>query len=125
MGQYIQQGERALFETFISFKEPMADLTVAYQPDDFDGLNYLAGKKVSEINRVAQEATAAAHSDGGVPCITIESNTCREADLGYLIYFFQRACAISGAILGVNPFDQPGVEAYKTNMFKALGKPGY
>jgi len=125
MGQYIQQGERTLFETFISFKEPPADLTVTYQQDDFDGLNYLAGQKMSEINRTAQEATIEAHSDGGVPCIVIESDSCREFELGYLLYFFQRACAISGAALGVNPFDQPGVEAYKTNMFRLLKRPGY
>ena len=125
MGQYVQDGERTLFETVIAFGGARQDVTVKAEAEDFDGLNYLAGKTMSEINRTAMEATIMAHKDGGVPCLVIEVEKMDEYNLGELIYFFEHACAISGAILGVNPFNQPGVEAYKKNMFKLLGKPGY
>jgi len=125
MGQYVQDGERTLFETVIAFGGARQDVTVTAEPEDFDGLNYLAGKTMSQINRTAMEATIMAHKDGGVPCMVIEVEKMDEFGLGELIYFFEHACAISGAILGVNPFNQPGVEAYKKNMFKLLGKPGY
>ncbi len=125
MGQYVQDGERTLFETVIAFGGARQDVTVQAEPEDFDGLNYLAGKTMSEINRTAMEATIMAHKDGGVPCMVIEVEKMDEFNLGELVYFFEHACAISGAILGVNPFNQPGVEAYKKNMFKLLGKPGY
>ena len=125
MGQYVQDGERTLFETVIAFGGAREDVTVKAESEDFDGLNYLAGKTMSEINRTAMEATIMAHKDGGVPCMVIEVEKMDEYNLGELVYFFEHACAISGAILGVNPFNQPGVEAYKKNMFKLLGKPGY
>ena len=125
MGQYVQDGERTIFETVIAFGGAREDVTVKAESADFDGLNYLAGKTMSEINRVAMEATIMAHKDGGVPCMVIEVEKMDEYNLGELVYFFEHACAISGAILGVNPFNQPGVEAYKKNMFKLLGKPGY
>ena len=125
MGQYIQQGERTLFETVISFGSVRDDISLKAAQEDFDGLNYLAGKTMAQVNRTAMEATIMAHNDGGVPCMVIEADAMDEHSLGELVYFFERACAISGAILGVNPFDQPGVEAYKKNMFRLLGKPGY
>ena len=125
MGQYIQDGERTVFETVIAFRNVRRDLTVQAEPTDFDGLNYLAGKTMSEINRTAMEATILAHKDGGVPCLVLEADAMDEASLGELFYFFEHACAVSGALTGVNPFNQPGVEAYKKNMFRLLGKPGY
>jgi len=125
LGQYVQDGERTMFETVIAFGGARDDVTVRAEEADFDGLNYLAGKTMSQINRTAMEATIMAHKDGGVPCLVIEADKMDEEHLGRLVYFFERACAISGAILGVNPFNQPGVEAYKKNMFKLLGKPGY
>ena len=125
MGQYIQDGERTLFETFVAFGSAREDVTVEAEPENFDGLNYLAGKKMSQVNRTAMEATIMAHRDGGVPCMVLEVGAMDEENLGELIYFFEHACAISGALLGVNPFNQPGVEAYKKNMFRLLGKPGY
>ncbi|MBP3313951.1 MAG: glucose-6-phosphate isomerase [Oscillospiraceae bacterium] len=125
MGQYIQDGERTLFETVLAFGGAREDVTVKAEEANFDGLNYLAGKTMSEINRTAMEATIMAHKDGGVPCMVIEVGKMDEYHLGELVYFFEHACAISGAMLGVNPFNQPGVEAYKKNMFKLLGKPGY
>ena len=125
MGQYVQDGERTIFETVIAFGGARDDVTVKAAEQDFDGLNYLAGKTMSEINRTAMEATIMAHKDGGVPCMVIDVEKMDEYNLGELVYFFEHACAISGAVLGVNPFNQPGVEAYKKNMFKLLGKPGY
>ena len=125
LGQYVQDGERTIFETVVAFGGARDDVTVKAEEKDFDGLNYLAGKTMSEINRTAMEATIMAHKDGGVPCMVIEVEKMDEFNLGELVYFFEHACAISGAILGVNPFNQPGVEAYKKNMFKLLGKPGY
>lgn len=125
MGQYIQEGERTLFETLISINEPKEDLDVPFDKDNLDELNYLSGQMVDYINKVASEATSKAHEDGGVPQIKITIDKLDEFNLGYLMYFFMVSCGVSGYTLGVNPFNQPGVEAYKTNMFKMLKKPGY
>ena len=125
MGQYIQDGERTVYETFVSFGTARDDVTVEKTAEDFDGLNYLAGKTLSQVNATAMQATILAHVDGGVPCMVLELDAMDEENLGELIYFFEHSCAVSGALLGVNPFNQPGVEAYKKNMFRLLGKPGY
>lgn len=125
MGQYIQEGERKLFETVISVKSPDRVVVIPDDKDDLDGLNFLAGKRVDKVNKMAELGTAIAHVDGGVPNILIEIPKLNEYYLGQLIYFFERACGISGYTLGVNPFDQPGVEAYKKNMFALLEKPGF
>ena len=125
MGQYIQQGERTLFETVVFFGETSDDIIIDEDKNNVDGLNFLAGKGLSFVNRKAFEGTVLAHTDGGVPNIVIELDSMNEYDLGMLIYFLEKACAISGYVLGVNPFDQPGVESYKKNMFALLGKPGY
>ena len=125
MGQYIQQGRRNLFETVISIKIPNSDFTINSDDDNLDGLNYLAGKKLDYVNKKAMEGTAQAHVSGDVPNIEISLNKLDEENLGELIYFFEKSCAMSGSILGVNPFNQPGVEEYKKNMFKLLKKPGY
>ena len=125
MGQYIQEGMRALFETVISVGEHSARLVVPNDPENLDGLNFLAGMRLSEVNRQAELGTMLAHVDGGVPNIRITIPAINEYYLGQLIYFFEFACALSGYALGVNPFDQPGVEAYKKNMFALLGKPGF
>ena len=125
MGQYIQEGERKLFETVISVKSPDREVLIPEDKDNLDGLSYLAGKQVGEVNKMAELGTAIAHVDGGVPNILIEMPKLNEYYLGQLIYFFERACGISGYLLGVNPFNQPGVEAYKKNMFALLEKPGF
>ena len=125
MGQYIQQGERTLMETVVSLGKPDCDITVPYNNEDFDGLNYLAGKNVDFVNENAYLGTAIAHQDGGVPNMLISLSAFDAENFGYLVYFFEFACGLSGYTLGVNPFDQPGVEAYKKNMFALLGKPGY
>ncbi|MFC4804012.1 glucose-6-phosphate isomerase [Filifactor villosus] len=125
MGQYIQDGKRVLFETVLRINEPSADIVLPEVEEDLDGLNYIAGKTVDEVNRIALEATATAHLSGGVPNIIIDVPKWDEYHLGYLLYFFERSCAISGYLLAVNPFDQPGVEEYKKTMFRMLGKPGY
>lgn len=125
MGQYIQEGERILFETVLSVEKPSHRLVVPNDPDNLDQLNFLSGKRFSEVNLMAQMGTIAAHSDGGVPCISITIPELSPYWVGYVFYFFERACALSGYTLGVNPFDQPGVEAYKRNMFALLGKPGF
>ncbi len=125
MGQYIQQGRRNLFETVISIKTPNSDFTINSDDDNLDGLNYLAGKKLDYVNKKAMEGTVQAHVSGDVPNIEISMNKLDEENLGELIYFFEKSCAMSGSILGVNPFNQPGVEEYKKNMFKLLKKPGY
>jgi len=125
MGQYIQDGQRIIFETIISVKTPSKKLTVPLEKDDSDQLNYLAGKRLSEVNHNAEIGTTLAHTDGNVPIITISVPVLNEFYIGQIIYFFEIACAISGYILDVNPFDQPGVEAYKNNMFALLNKPGY
>jgi glucose-6-phosphate isomerase len=125
MGQYIQEGERHLMETVISVKNPDNDVKVPQDADNLDKLNYLAGKQVDYVNKMAELGTMLAHVDGGVPNIKIEIPQLNEYYLGQLMYFFEKACGISGYILGVNPFDQPGVEAYKKNMFALLEKPGF
>ena len=125
LGQYIQEGQRILFETVISVKNPSRTIAVPFSQDDPDQLNYLAGRRLSEVNRNAEDGTVLAHNDGNVPVIKIEIPTLDEYYLGQLIYFFEIACGISGYMLDVNPFDQPGVEAYKNNMFALLNKPGY
>ena len=125
MGQYIQEGRRNLFETVISIKTPNSDITINPDDDNLDGLNYLAGKELDYVNKKAMEGTIKAHVSGDVPNIVIEMEKLDEENIGELIYFFEKACAMSGNILGVNPFNQPGVEEYKKNMFKLLKKPGY
>jgi glucose-6-phosphate isomerase len=125
LGQYIQEGQRILFETILSVKNPRKKLTIPHEKDDSDQLNYLAGKRLSEVNHNAEMGTVLAHNDGNVPVITLNIPELDEYYTGQLIYFFELACAISGYILDINPFDQPGVEAYKKNMFALLNKPGY
>ena len=125
MGQYIQQGERTLMETVISVTKPKHKVVIEKDKDNLDGLNFLAGKRISEVNRMAEMGTLLAHFDGGVPNIRIEIPEINEYYIGGLLYFFEKACGISGYALGVNPFDQPGVEAYKKNIFALLGKPDY
>lgn len=125
MGQWIQEGERTIFETVISVKETNNQVSIPSDPDNLDGLNFLAGKRVDEVNKMAELGTLLAHVDGGVPNIKIELPQLNEYYLGELLYFFEKACGISGYLLGVNPFDQPGVEAYKKNMFALLEKPGF
>ena len=125
MGQYIQEGERTLFETIISVAESKHTVKVESDAENLDGLNYLAGKRISQINHMAELGVRLAHIDGGVPNIRVEIPTIDAESLGALIYFFEKACGFSGYLLGVNPFNQPGVEAYKKNMFALLDKPGY
>jgi len=125
MGQYIQDGERSIFETCILVGKSSIDLNISKQDSDMDQLNYLAGRGMDYVNQQAAEGTLLAHLDGGVPIIRIETETINEFSLGEMMYFFEKACGISGYLLGVNPFDQPGVEAYKKNMFALLGKPGF
>jgi glucose-6-phosphate isomerase len=125
MGQYIQQGERKLFETVIHVTEPHNSVVVPRSADDSDGIGFIAGRTLTEVNHKAEDGTRIAHIEGGVPVITIAIPRIDEYHLGKLMYFFELACAISGYILGVNPFDQPGVESYKKNMFALLGKEGY
>jgi len=125
MGQYIQEGERILFETVINIKEPKNDFSIPIQKDDIDGLKYIEGKNINYVNSKAIEGTILAHVEGNVPNIVIEVPKLDEFSLGYLIYFFEKSCGISGYMLDVNPFNQPGVEMYKKNMFKLLEKPGY
>lgn len=125
MGQYIQDGQRFLMETIINIEENEEDIIIKEEQEDLDGLNYLAGKTLSFVNSKAFEGTLLAHIDGGVPCLTINIPIMNAFNMGYLLYFFEKACAISGYILDVNPFDQPGVESYKKNMFALLGKKGY
>ena len=125
MGQYIQEGERMLFETVVTVDNAQREVTIPTDPQDLDGLNYLAGKRVEHCNRMAQLGTKMAHIDGGVPNIAIHVDQLDEYNLGQIVYFFEKVCGISAYVLGVNPFNQPGVEAYKKNMFKLLEKPGY
>ncbi|MBR3409101.1 MAG: glucose-6-phosphate isomerase [Paludibacteraceae bacterium] len=125
MGQWIQDGERSIFETVISIREANREVRVPHDEENLDGLNFLAGKRVDEVNKMAELGTRLAHIDGGVPNILIEFDKIDEYNIGQFIYFFERGCGISGYMLGVNPFDQPGVEAYKKNMFALLNKPGY
>ena len=125
MGQYIQQGMRMLFETAILVDEAKKDITIEETPDNIDKLNFLAGKNVSYVNQKAAEGVCLAHTDGGVPNLVVKVSKLDAYTFGKMVYFFEKACGISGYLLGVNPFDQPGVEAYKSNMFALLGKPGY
>ena len=125
MGQWIQDGERTIFETVLSVAETNHELVIPSDEDNLDGLNYIAGKRIDQVNKMAELGTRIAHIDGGVPNLVITVPSLDEYNLGQLIYFFEKACGISGYILGVNPFNQPGVEDYKRNMFALLEKPGY
>jgi len=125
MGQFIQEGSRNLFETVIQVAEVPEHITINSDPEDLDGLNFLAGKTMDYVNKKAFEGTLLAHTDGGVPNLVVTIKDMTPYTFGYLVYFFEKACGVSGYLLGVNPFDQPGVEAYKKNMFALLGKPGY
>lgn len=125
LGQYVQDGIRNLFETMITVEKPGAQLSIPHDDQNLDGLNFISGKRISHVNKMAELGTTLAHLDGGVPVLTISIPQIDEKSLGELIYFFEFACAVSGYILDVNPFDQPGVEDYKNNMFALLGKPGY
>jgi glucose-6-phosphate isomerase len=125
LGQFIQDGARLMFETVINIAAPKNDLFVEPDAENFDGLNFLSGRNMSYINQKAFLGTVLAHVEGGAPNIVLEIPERSEYEFGWLVYFFEKACAISGYILGVNPFNQPGVEDYKKNMFALLGKPGY
>ncbi|PKG21842.1 glucose-6-phosphate isomerase [Niallia nealsonii] len=125
LGQYVQEGRRDLFETIVKVEKPRHEIIIEAEESDLDGLNYLAGKSVDFVNNKAFQGTLLAHTDGGVPNLVVTIPEMDEYTFGYLVYFFEKACAISGYLLGVNPFDQPGVEAYKVNMFALLGKPGF
>ena len=125
LGQFVQDGSRVMFETVIQFAKPQKELFLKDEPTNVDGLNFLSNQNMSIVNRKAFEGTVIAHTEGGVPNIVLEVPELNEFELGFMIYFFEKACAISGYLLGVNPFDQPGVESYKKNMFALLGKPGY
>ncbi len=125
MGQWIQEGERSIYETVISIETPNRELHVPSDKENLDGLNFLAGKRIDEVNKMAELGTQLAHVDGGVPNIKISVPQLNEYYIGQLFYFFEKTCGISGYVLGVNPFNQPGVEAYKKNMFALLNKPGY
>ncbi len=125
LGQYVQEGARTLFATTLCVHSTRRSLTIAREDHDGDGLNYLAGRSFQDVNDTAQAATVLAHTEGGVPNVVLEVENMDAEALGYLFYFFEKSCAMSGYLLGVNPFDQPGVESYKKNMFALLGKPGY
>lgn len=125
LGQYVQDGSRIIFETVLKIEKAKKDFYIEEEPSNFDGLNFLANQNMSVVNQCAFEGTVLAHTEGGAPNMIIEIPEINEYELGYLIYFFEKACAISGYLLGVNPFNQPGVESYKKNMFALLGKPGF
>ncbi len=125
MGQFIQDGTRNLFETVVNIKAPKKDLFIKPDPDNFDGLNFLSNQNMSVVNQKAFGGTVLAHTEGGVPNIVLDVEKMDEKEFGYMVYFFEKACAISCYMMGVNPFNQPGVESYKKNMFALLGKPGY
>ncbi|MDE5686031.1 MAG: glucose-6-phosphate isomerase, partial [Paramuribaculum sp.] len=125
MGQWIQDGERTIFETVVSVDAPDREVIIPTDDANLDGLNFLAGKRVDNVNKMAELGTRIAHIDGNVPNLRVTIPALREKYLGELIYFFEKACGISGYLLGVNPFNQPGVENYKRNMFALLEKPGY
>jgi glucose-6-phosphate isomerase len=125
MGQFVQEGNRILFETVILVDQATEEITIGTDPDNLDGLNFLSGKTMDFVNKKAFEGTMLAHSDGGVPNLIVTLPDISPYTFGYMVYFFEKACGISGYLLGVNPFDQPGVEAYKKNMFALLGKPGF
>ncbi len=125
LGQFIQDGSRIMFETVVDIKKPKQDLFLEEDVENLDGLNFLTNQNMSDVNRKALEGTILAHTDGGVPNVVIEVDELDEENFGEMVYFFEKACAVSGYVLGVNPFNQPGVESYKKNMFALLGKPGY
>ena len=125
LGQFIQQGRRIMFETVISFNRSRDEVVIPDDPNNVDALNFLSGKDLQYVNQMAMKGTLLAHNDGGVPNVVIEADERDEYTFGELVYFFETACAVSGYMLGVNPFDQPGVEAYKKNMYALLGKPGF
>ena len=125
MGQFIQEGSRTMFETVVSIGKPQLDFFVKDDPENLDGLNFLSNQNMSVVNQKAMQGTILAHTQGGVPNMVLEVPMINEHEFGYMVYFFERACAISRYLLGLNPFDQPGVESYKKNMFALLGKPGY
>ena len=125
LGQFIQDGSRVMFETVMQFAKPQKEFFLEDDPTNVDGLNFLSNQNMSVVNRKAFEGVVIAHTEGGVPNIVLEAPELNEYELGYIIYFFEKACAVSGYLMGVNPFDQPGVESYKKNMFALLGKPGY
>jgi glucose-6-phosphate isomerase len=125
LGQFVQEGSRTMFETVVHFGRPKSEFVIEKIDEDIDGLNFVAGKTMQYVNDRAFEGTVLAHTDGGVPNIVLEVPQIDENEFGYMVYFFEKACAVSGYMLGVNPFDQPGVESYKKNMFALLGKPGY
>ncbi|GAA0293364.1 glucose-6-phosphate isomerase [Gracilibacillus halotolerans] len=125
LGQYVQEGRRDIFETVLHVEQPKSDITIEAEEQDLDGLNYLAGQTIDYVNEKAYQGTLLAHTDGQVPNLIVHLPKLDAYTFGYIVYFFEKACAISGYLLGVNPFDQPGVEAYKKNMFALLGKPGF
>ncbi|MGN0589008.1 MAG: glucose-6-phosphate isomerase, partial [Ruminiclostridium sp.] len=125
LGQFIQDGSKLLFETVVNVGKAQKDFYIDADPANMDGLNFLSDQNMSVVNRKAFEGTILAHTEGGVPNVILEVPELNETELGFMIYFFEKACAISGYMMGVNPFDQPGVESYKKNMFALLGKPGY
>ncbi|MDE7100637.1 MAG: glucose-6-phosphate isomerase, partial [Anaeroplasmataceae bacterium] len=125
LGQMIQEGERTIFETVLNVEKPQRDITIEKDNDNLDGLNFLAGKTMDQVNKMAMTGTMIAHVDGGVPNMRVSIPNVSAYSFGYLVYFFELACGVSAYTLGVNPFNQPGVEAYKKNMFALLGKPGY
>ncbi len=125
LGQYVQEGERLMFETVVMFNKPKEELIIGFDEENGDGFNFVAGQSVDYVNKKAFLGTVLAHTDGGVPNMILEIDEMNEYEFGYLVYFLEKACAVSGYILGINPFDQPGVESYKKNMFALLGKPGY
>ena len=125
MGQYIQDGLRNIFETVLNIEQPRKNMNIKEEKDNLDGLNFLAGKNIDMVNKKAMQGTILAHTDGGVPNMVVNIPEMSSYWFGNVVYFFEKACGISGFLLGVNPFDQPGVEAYKKNMFALLGKPGY
>lgn len=125
MGQYIQDGSRIMFETVVDIKKPKTDIFLENEAENLDGLNFLTNQNMSVVNRCALEGTILAHTEGGVPNMVLELEDTSEKSFGYMVYFFEKACAVSGYMLGINPFNQPGVESYKRNMFALLGKPGY
>ena len=125
LGQFVQQGERVMFETVVMFDKPKEEFIIPFDPENGDGFNFVAGKDLDCVNKIAFLGTVLAHTDGGVPNMVLEVPEMSEYEFGCLVYFLEKACAVSGYILGINPFDQPGVESYKKNMFALLGKPGY
>ena len=125
MGQFIQEGSRCMFETVVDIQNSTKDFFVKDDPENLDGLNFLSNQNMSVVNHKAMQGTILAHTEGGVPNMVLEVPEINEHEFGYMVYFFEKACAISGYLLAVNPFNQPGVESYKKNMFALLGKPGY